>query len=1016
MTETLAMRPAFTDAEAVELLEAHYQIRGTLGPLPSERDQNFLVKTDDGRRLVLKIANAGAERDELEAQNQMMDRLQATGAVGCPTVLPSTAGLDVTAVEGDEGQRHWARLLTWIDAVPLADFTSRSPALLRSVGRFLGRLDRALVSFDHPAAHREFYWDAMRGPTVISDRLDAVPPGDRHDALEAVVSLFQERVERRGSELRWQVLHNDGNDHNLLVAGDPVPAPGVVGIIDFGDFVYTALPCEVAVGAAYALLGSQTPLEDAAEVVTGYHDEMPLTEAEVAVLFPLMCTRLAVSVTVAAAQTRDVPNDTYLAVSEQPAWNALARLGGIDPDFALYTFRGACGMAPCPTASVVVDWIAGNSDSFAPVLGPAIDIRRSLVLDLGPGSETIDALEDLTNAPLWTAKVQTLLSDADATVGIGRYDEPRLCYTGEQFATVAGERRTIHIGMDLFAQAGTPVHAPLAGRVHSFADNDRDLDYGPTIVLEHAPTEHVRFHTLYGHLRGDSLSGLAVGDAVPAGKRIGWIGDFPENGNWPPHLHLQLITDMTGHRGDFPGVAPAGSRALWTSLSPDPSVLVGVTGASGPASGRTKKDILDARREHAGPSLSIAYHEPLEIVRGAGQFLYDDLGHAYLDCVNNVCHVGHCHPRVVAAAARQMAILNTNTRYLHGTIVEYLKRLTATLPEPLSVCYLVCSGSEANELALRLAQAHTGGDEFIVIDHAYHGNTARLVDLSPYKHDGPGGKGAPSYVHPVQMPDPYRGPHRSGDAGARYAEDVSRTVRELRERGRQVAAFIAESALGCGGQVVLPDGYLARAAATVREAGGVFIADEVQVGFGRAGSAFWMFETQDVIPDIVTMGKPIGNGHPLGAVVTTPEIAASFDNGMEYFNTFGGNPVSCAAGLAVLDVIRDEGLQARAAAVGEHFLTGMRALTDRHEVIGDVRGQGLFLGVELVRDRETRAPADREASYVVERMKDAGILLSTDGPFHNVLKIKPPMVFTEADAARVVATLDRVLSELVAGA
>ncbi|HTS28079.1 MAG TPA: aminotransferase class III-fold pyridoxal phosphate-dependent enzyme [Bryobacteraceae bacterium] len=414
--------------------------------------------------------------------------------------------------------------------------------------------------------------------------------------------------------------------------------------------------------------------------------------------------------------------------------------------------------------------------------------------------------------------------------------------------------------------------------------------------------------------------------------------------------------------------------------------------------------LLVSRRKHLGPSLSISYREPLHIIRGWRQYLCDSGGRAYLDCVNNVAHVGHCHPRVARAASEQMALLNTNTRYLHEHLAAYLERLTATLPGPLSVVYLVCSGSEANELALRLARAHTGREGVIVVETAYHGNTNALIDISPYKFDGPGGRGRPAHVTVVPMPDVYRGRHRKADSGARYAEYVASAA-----MAAPPAAFFCESALSCAGQVMLPAGYLRNAYDAVRAAGGVCVADEVQTGFGRAGSHFWMFETQGVVPDIVTLGKPIGNGHPMGAVITTPEIAASFANGMEYFNTFGGNPVSCAVGLAVLDVIRDEGLQENARDAGEYLLKGLKDLAGRHPLIGDVRAQGLFLGFELVRDRETLEPAADEASEIVNRMKERGILLSTDGPLHNVIKIKPPLVFGRADADLLVDGLDGVL-------
>ncbi len=432
-----------------------------------------------------------------------------------------------------------------------------------------------------------------------------------------------------------------------------------------------------------------------------------------------------------------------------------------------------------------------------------------------------------------------------------------------------------------------------------------------------------------------------------------------------------------------------------------------------PPIGLSKAEILDRRQRHLGQSLSVSYREPLKIVRGTGQFLYDEGGRPYLDCVNNVCHVGHSHPRVVEAAVRQMALLNTNTRYLHDSIIHYAERLLATLPDPLSVCFFVNSGSEANDLALRLAWAHTGRRDIIVLDGAYHGNLSSLIAISPYKFNGPGGQGKPAHTHIAPMPDPYRGPYRADDpqAGSKYAAHVADIIADLGQRDAAPAAFIAESLLGCGGQIVLPDGYLAEAYRLVRAAGGVCIADEVQVGLGRVGTHFWGFEMQGVIPDIVTIGKPIGNGHPLAAVVTTPEIAQSFHNGMEYFNTFGGNPVSCAVGLAVLDVIEEERLQENARRVGEHFLAELRGLMAKRPIIGDVRGRGLFIGVELVRDRATLEPAAAAATAVIERMKEHGILLSADGPLHNVLKIKPPIVFTEENADLVATLLDQALSD-----
>lgn len=421
---------------------------------------------------------------------------------------------------------------------------------------------------------------------------------------------------------------------------------------------------------------------------------------------------------------------------------------------------------------------------------------------------------------------------------------------------------------------------------------------------------------------------------------------------------------------------------------------------------------LEQRRHRLGRNLSTAYASPVRITRGWMQHLFDDGGTQYLDAYNNVPHVGHSHPRVTAAIHRQLRTLNTNTRYLHDTIWQFAERLSATLPDPLRVCYFVNSGSEANELALRLARAHTRARDLVVLDAAYHGNTTTLIDISPYKFTGPGGQRAPDWVHVAPIPDDYRGEYRRDDAdgGRKYGDAVGQVISELQRHGQTLSAFICESCPSVGGQIVPPPRYLETTYRHVRAAGGVCIADEVQTAYGRMGDTFYAFEAQSVVPDIVVLGKPIGNGYPLGAVVTTPEIAASFDNGMEFFSTFGGSTVSCAAGLATLETVLEEDLQAHAQRVGTHLLSGLRDLATRHEIIGDVRGRGLFIGVELVRCRSTLEPATAEASRVVNAMRERRILLGTDGPSHNVLKIRPPMPFDMGDADRLVETLDQSLS------
>lgn len=430
----------------------------------------------------------------------------------------------------------------------------------------------------------------------------------------------------------------------------------------------------------------------------------------------------------------------------------------------------------------------------------------------------------------------------------------------------------------------------------------------------------------------------------------------------------------------------------------------------------SKSETLELRRKLIGSSCRLFFsHDPIKIVRASGQYMFDEEGKQYLDCINNVVHVGYCHPVVVNAAHEQNQLLNTNARYLHDNLVEYATRLSKTLPEKMCVFYLVNSGSEANDLALRLARQYTKKNDIVVLDHAYHGHLTSLIDISPYKFRTL--EGQKEWVHVAPLPDIYRGLYREdhSDPATAYANEVRKVLEDAQKNNRQIAAFIMESLPSVGGQIIPPEGYCQKVAEHIRTAGGVFIADEVQVGFGRVGKRFWSFQLQgdDFVPDIVTVGKPIGNGHPMACVVTTKEIAEAFTStGVEYFNTFGGNPVSCAVGLAVLDVIEKENLRDHATQVGKFLMELLNEQKNKHPIIGDVRGVGLFIGVDMISDAKARTPATEEAEYVIRRMKKEGIVLSTDGPGRNVLKFKPPMCFSMDNAKFVVEKLDIILKEL----
>jgi 4-aminobutyrate aminotransferase-like enzyme/Ser/Thr protein kinase RdoA (MazF antagonist) len=933
--------------DAAAIAAGHWGRDGAVRRLAGERDQNFLVGG-----AVLKIAHPDERGAVLEAQNAAMARIAAAAPGLGQEAVPSRTGERLLRLPVNGAMRH-VRLLTFLPGRPVADVrTAAVGGLLRSVGRAIARVDRALQGLDAAALRRDFYWDLEHAPAILGETLPSLQDTGLRASIGRMLELFEAEVAPRLPALRTGLIHGDANEHNLLVAGDggPVMATAeVTGVLDLGDMVWSRLVYDPAIAAAYATARREDPLAAVLDVAAGYHAVHPMSEEELGVLYPLACLRLCQSACVAAVQQQRDPGNRYLGVSQGWIRRVLPVALSTPPGLARAAVREACGLPGVGRGGAVRTWLA--REARAAVAPPAGWTR----LDLSPGS-----------AAPWPA--------GDWSLGL--HGEARYRAAPED------DHATIHLGADLFVPAGTPVCAPLDSIVADAGDD--------AVVLLH-PTPHGDVWTVFRGLAPGLAAGAALGAGEPLGRTAG------------AHLHVQLALDLLGARP--PEYAPAEHRAAWLAICPDPGPLVGV--ASLAASERPKQATLGRRRRLLAPSLSISYGDPLKIVRGEGVHLIDDTGRRFLDGVNNVAHVGHSNPRVVAALSAQAAVLNTNTRYLHDNLVDYAQALADRLPDPLSTCFFMCSGSEANDLALRIARTVTGRTDVITLEGAYHGNSQADIDVSPYKYDGAGGGGRRAHVREAPMPDPYRGRHRGAtpESGQAYARDLERLVGEP-------AAFICEPLMSCAGQIEPPPGFLEQAFAAVRRAGGLCIADEVQVGFGRVGDAFWGFETQGVVPDVVTLGKPIGNGHPMAAVITTPEIAAAFANGMEYMSTFGGNPVSCAVGLAVLREIDDLELQRNARDTGRHLLAGLRELARTTPLVGECRGRGLFLGIELVGDRDAKRPAPAEAAYVVERLRSRRVLLSTDGPDRNVIKIKPPLVFSRADADELLERLGQTLAEL----
>ena len=948
-----------------------------------------------------------------------MRHLETTGLM--PSLVRTKNDEDIGTWTAANGTTHAVRMITWIAGQPLGDTVRQTDALLLDVGRAIGRVSRQLATFDHLAVHRVFHWDLAHAAGLVARILPAVREAPLREAMDRTLGAYHMLAEPVLPWLRRSVIHGDANDYNVLVDRE---AQRVAGLVDFGDMVFSHTVNDLAIAMAYACLAKSDPLAAAAAVAAGCHEVFPLTENEIQAVFALMVLRLSLSVAIAAEQQAEKPDDSYLGISQAAIRETLPLLTAMHPRLAHYRLRDACGLAPVPHAPRVVEWLRANAERVSSITGHDMRVEPLLGLDLSAGSPMVASNPAENAAEPFARRLFAAMRDAGATIGVGGYNEARLIYATDAFASgaVTDERRTVHIGIDVTLPPGSPLYAPLDGVVHGFEDAQTRLDYGPVIVLRHdiPGEEPLSFFTLYGHLERQSLATLRVGQQIRAGERFAAIGAPPENGDWWPHVHFQIITDMLDVPCNFNGVAPHSQRRTWLSLSPDANLLLGIPDETFARHPDTA-GLVALRRRHFGGNVRLSYQHAdpaaptgLQIVRGWMQYLFDENGRTYVDAYNNVPHVGHAHPRVTAAVAAQLGTLNTNTRYLHETVVTYATELADCFPAPLEVCYFTASGSEANELALRLARAHTGQRDLIVMDAAYHGHTSTLIDISPYKHDGPGGEGAPDWVHASSIPDVYRGPYRASDpeAAAKYARDVGAVIERIHLQGRELCGYIVETCPSVGGQIILPDGFLADVYRRVRAAGGVCIADEVQTGFGRMGTHFWAFSAHNVIPDIVVLGKPIANGYPMGAVVTTRAIAESFDNGMEFFSTFGGSTAACAAGLATLRVTLQEKLQAHALAVGKSVLSRLAELQQHHELVGDVRGSGLFIGVELVRDRERRTPAAAEASWVVNRMRELGVLVGTDGPHHNVIKVRGPMPLDSGDGDVLISALSRALGEV----
>ena len=971
---------------------ARFGLTGGMDRLGGEYDLNFRG-SDAGGAVIVKAMRPGCDPAYVAMQIAAL-RHAAAADPGLP--LPRVKG-DPVAMADDTGATRLVWLQTALPGLPLGAAPPQAPELLHGLGALAGRLSVALRGFDHPLLDRPQKWHLPEGGWIAA-HLALLPPA-RQALVAEVLGTFT-ALRPALLALPAQPIHNDLNDWNVMIRQGLAAPSQVTGLIDFGDMTRGPVICDLAILAAYALLDRDDPERALAALTAGYHAACPLGEEELAMLWPLIRMRLAVSVVNSTLEAQG-NDDPYVTISQAPAWRLLER-AGMDPARILARLRLACGLPVTPEAPAILRWLDAARGSFAPVIGA--DLSTFPVGDLSVAGSLCP------ENPFALTEAEAARLGRDDSRWLGRHGEPRLIYTGPGFTgpTKSDNRRTVHLGLDLFAPAGTPLHAPLPGVVVSAGYEDGAQSYGGKLILRH-DTPEGPFFTLWGHLAAGCAT-LRPGQPVAAGEGFARLGTPEENGGWAPHLHLQL---GFGDDPDWDGVADPDDTPLQLARFPNPAALLNLPDAAVAFVPEPEEALLDHRRAHFAANLKLSYRQPVMFVRAWQHHMFDQWGRPWLDAYNNVPHVGHAHPRLRAVAADQMARMNSNTRYLHRAQRDFADKLISKMPPGLEVCFFVNSGSEANELALRLARAASGGYDIVTPDHGYHGNTTGCIDISAYKFNKPGMGGKKPWVHLVDVADDYRGAFRAEDpdCAALYAAQVDGALAGVAARGGQLAGFICETFPSVGGQIIPPKGYLAGVYARIRAAGGICIADEVQTGLGRLGDHYFAFEQQGVVPDIVVLGKPIGNGHPIAAVVTTAEIARRFAQGPEFFSTFGGSTLSCRIGREVLQIVDDEGLQQNAARMGKRLLDGLRALQTRHDCIGQVRGIGLFTGVDLVTDRETRAPATAIADHAINRLRDMRILIGREGPADNILKIRPPLTIDADGVDRICRALDRALTE-----
>ncbi|MDQ0423418.1 4-aminobutyrate aminotransferase-like enzyme/Ser/Thr protein kinase RdoA (MazF antagonist) [Peteryoungia aggregata LMG 23059] len=960
-------RPNVSLADAKIIFNDFYGFSGPIRELGSQQDRNFLIDTGE-ERLVLKVTRAEYPQYELDAQNRAMDHLRGLEiGLRIPEPIPALTGEYIPQIELG-GEHYWIRLLSYLDGEPLTLQKHLPPEVVAAFGDVVARVAMGLRDFRHEGLQRELQWDLRRAGPVALHLLKSVTDQKQRDRIAKAMIVAVKRLQPLASELRIQPIHHDITDDNVVATPNASRRLMPDGVIDFGDVLYGWLVADLAVTCAALLHHADGDPFFILPAVKAFHQRYPLNEAELRALWPLIVARAGVLVASSEQQLSIDPDNEYI-------------LGNIDHERMIFevatsvphslmqaAILHAAGLLPDETETPV-------AHSLLPSLTPD-DFRLT---DLTVTSPDLPRDSWADQEIDWKLLARAALETGVAST---RYGEYRLSYTKLLSATPPA---TFALHIDVCLPGATEAFAPFDATVildgHHLILSSRDLSL---------------------HLDGIDCS-LENGASVTAGDPIGAVAGAAGGVGG---LRIQLCRDP-----DLipPLFSKPQQSAIWRLICPSPSRLLGV-GVDAPAP--ESHDLLERRKKSFARPQKNYYADPPQIERGWKEHLFDVKGRAYLDMVNNVTILGHGHPRLAEAVGRQWALLNTNSRFHYAAVAEFSDRLASLAPEGLDTVFLVNSGSEAVDLALRLAWAHSGHRNVLSLLEAYHGWTVASDAVSTSIADNPRAlETRPDWVHPVLSPNTYRGRYRCEGSTGGYVAAVAEKIAEIEDRGGRLGGFIAESLYGNAGGIPLPPGYLREVYALVREHGGLCIADEVQVGYGRLGHHFWGFEQQGEVPDIITVAKGMGNGQPLGAVITRREIADSLEKEGYFFSSSGGSPVSCVVGMTVLDIIKDENLQENARDVGDHLKLRLEALGQRFPIVGAVHGMGLYLGLEFVRDRETLEPATEETAAICDRLLECGVIMQPTGDHLNVLKIKPPLCLTRESADFFAEMLEKVLSE-----